>query len=205
MTLTFSIIALVSAVITIVAKHDKSDLTQLIFKPLTMLAIILLVFFNSSSPLTFYQSAILTGLILSTVGDVFLIRPDKYFLQGLTAFLFGHICFVAGFWTVPNWPTTVLYLVYFVFFFRILWNHLGSLKIPVVIYGLTLALMSWMALSRYLETNETQSLLAFAGSILFIASDSLLAFNKFKSPFRYAHLWILATYFAAQWLIALSV
>jgi uncharacterized membrane protein YhhN len=205
MTLTLSLVALVSAVITIVAKLDKSDLTQLVFKPLTMMAIILLVFFNSSSPLTFYQSAILTGLVLSTVGDVFLIRPDEYFLQGLTAFLFGHICFVAGFWTLPNWPASVLYAAYFVFFFRILWKHLGSLKIPVVIYGLTLALMSWMALSRYLETDNTKTLLAFVGSILFIVSDSLLAFNKFRSPLPNAHFWILVTYFAAQWLIALSV
>lgn len=205
MTLVFSIIALISSVLAIYAKLRENDLLQFIFKPLTMLAIILLTFFNSSSPMTFYQKAVLVGLILSTVGDIFLIKQDKFFVQGLISFLLGHLCYIAAFWTLPNLPGSIFYLAYVIFFLSLLWKHLGKLKIPVIVYSLVLAVMSWLALSKTIENHNHQTFHAFLGSIVFIVSDSLLAFNKFKKPFSLAHFFILAAYFLAQWLIALSV
>ena len=205
MTLTLSIIALISAIITIYAKFRDNESWQFIFKPLTMLAIILIAFLNSSAPMNFYQQAILAGLILSTIGDLFLIKQDRFFVQGLISFLLGHICFIAAFWTTPNWLSVIPYLIYIIFFLSILWKHLGKLKIPVIVYAIALALMSWMALSRMIAHHDHHTFHAFVGSIVFVISDSLLAFNKFKSPIPHAHLWILATYFLAQWFIALSV
>lgn len=205
MTLTLSIIALISAILTIYAKLRENDLLQFIFKPLTMIAIILIVIFNSSSPMSFYEKVILTGLIFSTIGDVFLIKDKKFFIQGLISFLIGHICYIVAFWTNPNLPSGLIYLAYIIFFLSILWKYLESLKIPVLVYATAIALMSWMALSRTIENHNHHTLHAFLGSVMFVISDSLLAYNKFKSPILYAHIWILATYFLAQWLIALSV
>jgi uncharacterized membrane protein YhhN len=148
---------------------------------------------------------ILVGLIFSTVGDVFLIKDKQFFVQGLVAFLIGHICFVIAFYTTPNWLSLIAYLAYVVFFLNILWRDLGSLKIPVIVYSLALAAMSWFALSRTIENHNHHTFHAFLGSLMFIISDSLLAYNKFKSPIPLSSVWILATYFLAQWLIALSV
>lgn len=200
-----SIVALISGILTIYGKLRENELLQFIFKPLTMLAIILLVFFNSSSPMSFYEKAILVGLVFSTIGDVFLIEQDRFFVQGLVAFLLGHICYIIAFWTNPNLLSGSIYLTYVAFFLSILWKYLRSLKIPVIIYAVVLALMSWMALSRTIENHNHHTFHAFVGSVSFVISDSLLAFNKFKSPIRLAHIWILATYFLAQWFIALSV
>jgi uncharacterized membrane protein YhhN len=200
-----SIVTLISAIITIYAKLRENELLQFIFKPLTLSAIILLVFLSSSSPMTFYQKAILAGLFLSLIGDIFLIRQDQYFVPGLVSFLLGHLCYITAFWTTPNLPSMIFYLIYIIFFLAILWKNLGGLKIPVVVYSLILAIMSWMALSRAIAHPDHHTFHALLGSVVFIISDSLLAFNKFKNSFRLAHLWILATYFLAQWLIALSV
>ena len=205
MTLTFELIALISAIITIYAKFRENNLLQYIFKPLTMLAIILMAFLNSSSPMSFYQSAILVGLIFSTVGDVFLINDKKFFVHGLISFLLGHLCFIAAFYSSPNLPSVLCYLIYVAVFLTVLWKHLDKLKVPVIVYAITLAVMSWLALSRYFELNDGKTLFAFLGSISFVASDSLLAFNKFQKPFSLSPLLILGTYFLAQWLIALSV
>ncbi|HSK73527.1 MAG TPA: lysoplasmalogenase [Pyrinomonadaceae bacterium] len=204
MTEFLSIIALISAIITICAKMRENTLLQYIFKPLTMLAIILLAILNASSPLTFYQKMIIIGLIFSTVGDVFLI-DSRRFVQGLISFLLTHICFIIAFFSTPNLPSLIFYLAYVAFFLSVLWKHLGNLKIPVFFYSVALALMSWFALSRYFELIDLKSLFTFLGSVSFVVSDSLLAFNKFKSPFPFAEILILSTYFAAQWLIALSV
>lgn len=200
-----SIIALISAIITIYAKLRENEAVQFIFKPLTMVAIILIAFLNSSTPLNFYQKAILAGLIFSTIGDVFLVKDKQFFVQGLISFLIGHICYIVAFWTAPNLPSGLIYLAYIGFFLTILWKHLGKLKIPVIIYSLAIAIMSWMALSRTMENHNHQTFHAFLGSLMFVASDSLLAYNKFKSPIPLAPIWILSTYFLAQWFIALSV
>jgi uncharacterized membrane protein YhhN len=207
MTITLSIIALISAIITIYAKLRENYLQQYIFKPLTMLAIILIAFWNSDTPMTFYQQMIIAGLIFSTIGDVLLI-DSRRFVYGLLSFLVAHICFIVAFYSVtttPNLPSLVFYLAYFAFFFAIFWKHLGKLKLPVIVYSLVLAAMSWFALSKTIEDHDHHTFHAFIGSIFFIASDSLLAFDKFKSQFRFAHVWILSTYFLAQFFIALSV
>ncbi len=200
-----SFAALIFASLTIYAKLQENEKLQFIFKPLAMLAIILLVFLNSSSPMSFYQKAILTGLIFSLIGDVFLVKDKQFFIQGLISFLLGHVCYIAAFWTTPNLLSGLFYIAYIAIFLLILWKTLGNLKIPVIIYSIAIALMSWMAFSRYFAINDGKALLAFLGSVSFVASDSFLAFNKFKNPLPFATLLILATYFLAQWLIALSV
>lgn len=205
MTIILSILALISAIITIYAKTRENILLQYIFKPLTMSAIIFLAVLNFFSPPAFYQKMTFVGLIFSTVGDIFLIDSNRRFLQGLTSFLLAHICFIIAFYSTPNLPSLIFYLAYFLFFLSILWKFLGNLKIPVVIYSIALTLMSWFAMGRYFELNDYKSLFAFLGSVSFIASDSLLAFKKFKLPFRFAEVLILSTYFFAQWLIALSI
>ena len=43
---------------------------------------------------------------------------------------------------------------------------------------------------------------AALGGLLFMGSDALLAFNRFHPPLLASALWVLVTYWAAQWLIA---
>jgi alkenylglycerophosphocholine/alkenylglycerophosphoethanolamine hydrolase len=53
--------------------------------------------------------------------------------------------------------------------------------------------------------GEEKALLALLGATLFVLSDSALAINRFVRPFKAVHAVVLSTYYAAQWLIALSV
>ena len=39
------------------------------------------------------------ALVCSLAGDVLLMLPTDRFVAGLAAFLVGHLCYVAGFWT----------------------------------------------------------------------------------------------------------
>lgn len=204
MTVFLSIAVLVSAIITIYGKTRENNLVQYLFKPLTMAAIILTAILNVSAPPPFYQKMIIIGLVFSTVGDIFLI-DSRRFIQGLLSFLLAHICFASAFFSTPNLPSVIFYLAYFAFFLSVLWKHLGKLKIPVIVYAFALTVMSWLALSRYFELRDHKSLFALLGSIAFVVSDSLLGFKKFKSSFPGAEIFILSTYFVAQWLIALSV
>ena len=129
-------------------------------------------------------------------------------MAGLVSFLFAHIFYVAAFaldggGRAGAWAAAPLAL-YGALMLRRLWPGLGGLKAPVVVYVSAILLMAWLAASRWLAVWDGGSASAFAGALLFVASDSLLAWNRFRGEFAGARGLILATYFPAQLLIALS-
>ena len=90
-----------------------------------------------------------------------------------------------------------------------LWQGLSdaTLKGAVVAYLLVIVAMAWRAAVRTQSpaVPGAGALAAAAGACLFLASDSILAVDRFRRPFRAAEPVVFATYWAAQLLIALSV
>lgn len=177
-----------------------------IFKPLTMVLIILIPSLGGEgfSP---YKALIMGGLFFSLLGDVFLMLPDDRFLAGLTSFLVAHLFYIAGFLidhgAIAYW--TILPL--FVLTALIAWvlkDNLGKMKIPVYFYISVIGSMAWLAWSRWISGGGVDHLLAFIGAALFLSSDLILALNRFKVAFKGARALDLLTYYTGQWLIALS-
>jgi uncharacterized membrane protein YhhN len=73
--------------------------------------------------------------------------------------------------------------------------------VPVVAYVVCLASMAAQAAVLWRAGVPRGRVLALGGA-LFMASDALLATNKFAGPLPLASLWVLASYWAAQWCIA---
>jgi uncharacterized membrane protein YhhN len=65
--------------------------------------------------------------------------------------------------------------------------------------------MAWLAAERFVYFGGAGTLMACAGAVLFLVSDSVLAYDRFAGRIGGAQLLILGTYFPAQALIALSV
>ena len=204
-----TILAFFSALLTILSAYQKRHLTHYLFKPLTLVFIIVIALQAKHATSPFYRQAIIAGLIFSLAGDIFLMLPQDRFIPGLVSFLAAHVFYIAAFTWESGWALSFYTLIPFVIYgslvMRALWPHLGKMRLPVVMYMLAILLMGWTAAGRRLLTEQEGSLLAFLGALLFIASDSALALEKFKRPFRSAQLLILSTYFTAQWLIALSI
>jgi uncharacterized membrane protein YhhN len=205
-----TILIFVSAVLAILAATQRRlQLVHYIFKPLTVVFIILLALQEKYPVSSFYRSAIIIGLLSSLAGDVFLMLPRDSFIQGLISFLIAHLFYIAAFahesgWALSLWSVVFL-LLYGFLMLDVLLPYLEKLRGPVVIYMLVILLMGCVALSRWMLAGQEGSGLAAAGSLFFIASDSLLAVDRFKDKnFRNSQLLILSTYFTAQWLIALS-
>ena len=88
-----SILILLSAIVCIRAKYQNSKRQLLIFKPATIIILIIIAsIFPAIGPI--YKIFIVSGLLFSLAGDIFLIFPDKYFKYGLIAFLIGHIFYI---------------------------------------------------------------------------------------------------------------
>jgi len=203
-----SALVFISAILHLRAEYMGQRRHVYFFKPLTMFFIILIGWQTKNPVSAFYKYAILCGLIFSLAGDIFLMLPSDRFISGLLSFLLAHLFYIAAFTfegaRSPGVLVAVPLLIYGALMLRILLPHLGSMRVPVVIYMLVILLMAWQALNRWMMTAEQGSVLTLAGALLFVVSDSLLALNRFKSRFRGAQIYIMSSYFMAQWLIALS-
>jgi len=180
--------------------HIEENL-KLIFKVIPMLLIIILA--ASQKGFKKYQLLIVVGLAFCMVGDYTL----QWFLIGLTSFLIGHIFYIFAFSStnerqVPTWAKVILLVYGASMAVWIAGTVLSSgdivLGIAVIAYISIILLMGWTAI-------RTGSTFAIIGALLFIASDSYLAINKFVMPLSFSHEIIMLTYYSAQLLIALSI
>ncbi len=204
----FSILALASAALNILADYKKQRVLVYLFKPLTMLFIIALPLIGTAA-WTNYKYLILAGLGCSLLGDIFLMLPKRRFIQGLVSFLIAHLFYSAAFlltmrWRFSIWPVFPL-LLYALIFFMDLFPYLGKMKLPVFAYMLVITGMACLASERHLQIKEMKTLLASIGAFLFIISDSSLAVNQFIRGHKFGQALTLGTYFTAQWLIAFSI
>jgi uncharacterized membrane protein YhhN len=201
-----TILVIISGALHILAEYGGARVRVYLFKPLTVMLIIAIAL---QSPASLYKYLILAGILFSLAGDIFLMLPRDRFIPGLVSFLVAHLFYIAAFTQDGARHAAVmaglLLLAYGGVMLSKLFPYLGKLKAPVMIYMLVILLMVWQASNRYASTGTSASLLAFAGACLFAASDSALAWNRFRRSFKSAQFLILTTYYAAQWLIALSV
>jgi uncharacterized membrane protein YhhN len=156
-----------------------------------------------------YKVFVVAGLLASLAGDVFLMLDKKWFAAGLGGFLVAHVFYILAFKPAPGQPasggTLLPFLVFGLLMFRTLAPNLGRLKLPVLLYIAAITGMAWFAAARFIEMGGGEALAAFAGALLFVASDAVLAYARFVKDFGSAQLIILGTYFPAQLLIALSI
>jgi uncharacterized membrane protein YhhN len=186
------------------------------FKPLTTVLIIAFAWPRGSDAPK-QRRLIRVGLALSLAGDVFLLWPVQGFLPGLIAFLLAHLAYIAAFCVPVKFAAKPLVFVAYAAVAALilaqLWPSVpGALRVPVLAYVACLATMAaqaaawWRSRAGMAATDPApDAALARAaalGGLLFMASDSLLAINKFGSPLPLSSLWILLTYWAAQWCIA---
>jgi uncharacterized membrane protein YhhN len=201
------LLVLLSASLHIRAEYRGTRQQVYMFKPLTMgLIWLIAVLGEATSPL--YRAMILTGLLFSTAGDVFLMMPSDRFVAGLAAFLMAHLFYSIAFaseMSAPRgWPL-ILLVPYGIAIYILLLPSLGRLKWPVLLYVGGILTMAWLAWERWGETGQSGALLASIGALLFVLSDTVLAINRFRGAFKLARALNLTTYFAAQCLIASSV
>lgn len=204
-----SALAGLSAVLAILSDARGRRARFLVLKPLTMILIIAVGFTAEAPFFSGYKILVLAGLGCSLAGDVFLMFPEKWFRAGLASFLAAHICYILAFKPGPGEPVSTVVLLPFVIYgllvFRTLAPSLGGLKLPVLVYIAAITVMAWLAANRFIELGGRKTLLAFSGALLFLISDSVLAYDRFARKFAPAQLIVLGTYFPAQILIALSI
>lgn len=147
------------------------------------------------------QRLVLLGLFFCMIGDGTL----RWFVVGLSAFLVGHLFYLSAFFRVrritPARLAALVPIALYAGFFA--WRLVDALRqdgdtgliAPVLLYVIAIGLMAWSAIL-------TGNRFAIFGSLLFLASDSVLSWNLFVEDVPHSGIWIMTTYYAAQFLIA---
>jgi uncharacterized membrane protein YhhN len=176
--------------------------TKLLLMPLLALAV---VWGARGSAWTRTHTLLVAAIALSWLGD----GAGTFFPWAPTVpmmllwFGLAHLCYIWLFWRVlaerrvPVWAA--VYAVWWIAILAVLWTHLGSLLIPVALYGLVLGATAAGA-------ARCHPVIAWGG-VFFLASDTILAFRLFlpdampgwTSPL------VMLTYCLGQGLIAAGV
>jgi len=127
------------------------------------------------------------GLFFSFLGDLLLLGTGEvYFIFGLLFFLIAHVFYIIMVlrliparkpkdFIMAGVPFLLLFLV----LMNVLFAGLGSMKIPVIIYAMTISFFGIVSLLLYLQSKTKISLLLLVGVLIFISSDTILALNLF--------------------------
>lgn len=99
---------------------------------------------------------------------------------------------------IKNPLPPILLIAYGIIFFTLIRGSLGDLFLPVVMYMLIILGMGVCAINRRGSVLDESFFAVLLGALFFIASDSMLAVNKFMHPFLGASGFIMFTYILAQ-------
>ena len=177
---------------------------QIVSKPLIILTLFVLYYFSAEKRNNWY----LLALFFSFLGDVFLLDKNGYFLLGIGSFLITQILFIKLIISqlrkvrVHHIIITLLpFVVYFTVLISTIKENLTEFFIPVVIYGISISFFGMVSLLNYFINKSKRSVVLLIGAVLFIASDSMIALNKFHEPRIIYPVAIMITYIFAQYLI----
>lgn len=203
----FVVIAIVELISEI---YNLKDVIMVV-KPLLMPSLAAHLFFTvqKKNKLAFF---VIIALIFSWFGDVFLMFQEvnpQYFVFGLVSFLLAHVSYIyifrkssSGFEPrIITYSTGFTLLLFGVLIILLLWPGLGDMQIPVLVYTIVIICMGQVALFRKAEGAS----IVLIGAMLFIASDSMIAINKFYEPIVAARFWIMITYILAQYMITIGM
>jgi len=201
-----TIICAVCCLVLVWAEYAKAKTIRIVSKTLASLAFIAVGVIASRAFPTLPTAAlwILIGLVLGAVGDVALLgKSDRAFMAGLVAFLGGHIAYVVAIANVvgpSHWlhPIAIAPIIVGGLALMWLWPRLHEMKIPVIVYVLTIVTMVIGALAVWHPVLTT-------GAVLFFASDLAVARDKFIEAGFTNRAWGLPCYYAGQLFIAWSL
>ena len=213
-TLSFKAYIAISFVYLLLITLGREDISWFL-KPFLIPFLFLAVYSCGDFP---SKKFLLTALIFSWIGDVVLLFADKgeiYFIIGLISFLMSHIAYIILFSKQLRinsnrnkaifWAGTTAIIVYLMVMLAVLLPRLGPLKIPVIVYAIVLSTMLLFAFKGYLKWNSPANIYILLGAVIFVSSDSILAFNKFYETLKFSSLLIMSTYITAQYLIVVGI
>jgi uncharacterized membrane protein YhhN len=161
----------------------------------------------------------LIGLCLSFFGDIAMVFRNRIiFFTGMALFALAHLSYTLGY---SLWPTNLisfgnfllvpaLVILFGTLFYRPTANKNPAMKSyfkAAIAYAVFILTMLVMALASYARVgwSPIPATMAFIGALLFVVSDTMIAFERFGYTQKNLRFWVISSYHLSQFLIASSV
>lgn len=210
----------------VLEKFTASFYPEIIVKALIIPVIMVYYHSITRGKYNIFHRLMMLGFFFSWLGDIFLqcsagekeftLATEDFFMVGLASFLLTQVFYTLAF-NIPRGKNPILtgriyqlLLItgYGALFLWLLYNKLvtpdANYRLSVIVYTVIILTMLASALNRYGKVNGVSYMLVSIGAFLFVASDSMIAINRFIEKFDFARILIMATYITAQYLIAIG-
>jgi uncharacterized membrane protein YhhN len=213
------------------AEATSNDMVRFFSKPLLMIVLIAFYVQAVAGKWNKVHKLIVAAFVFAWIGDVALMfvgnagdtlmgipKNPNFFLLGLAGFMLTHILYAFAFVQVSDknapalLPTRVWTIIpLFIYMAALLSVLLPAIYqneltrpflVPVLVYSAAIATMVLVAINRYKRVNDRSFALVFAGAMLFMFSDTLIAINKFIHSFGSSGIFIMVLYILGQYFIA---
>ncbi len=190
--------------------YFEADTARLITK--VLLIPVLMTWLRSQTgnhvPLVVY-----IGLFFSFMGDILLTGSGElFFLLGMLCFIITHICNSIYFVQLRDprngrlreaFAAAIVLILLSAVVFAVLNPYLGSFRLPILVYMTIISIMAILAANTAANTGLREVALRFfiPGAALFVASDAILAMNKFLVHQPLLDIVVMATYGGAQYFL----
>ncbi len=201
----------------VVAMATGRHTLEYVCKPAMMIVLSSWFFFNSRKYGDRFTLLIQAGLFFSLIGDIALLfqhLDEFFFLIGLGAFLIARMCYCIAFihnitevggsegLLVSLGLSVIIVLFGVLFSWELLPGLNEGLSVPMIVYVGVISTMAVLATFRFMRTFPRSFYMVMLGALLLVASDSLLATNRFITLLDWSPMVVLVTYAIAQFLIA---
>ncbi len=189
-------------------QYTNQELLTTYTKPL-LVPLLAVFYYNKQAERLF-----LIALGCSWLGDLFLMGEGRlFFLSGIFSFWGAQLCYLYLIAKEMQLPfkknlfskeallPLILFGAYFIGTMSLLGVKLGVLTFPVSGYAFTLAIIGATSMLLWTKKKNSRTGALFFGVLLFIISDSMIAFNTFYFQEDIFGFWVMATYIPAQFLI----
>ena len=184
-------------------------------KPLLISSLALTYAFASPAP----SWVLIAALFLSWLGDVLLMpKGNQWFVAGGVSFLLSHVTFIFVYlphirWAAVPWAAVALagavYLCVSAAVMRAIWGDTPkAMRVPMFLYLAANSTMNVFAFMLLLSSPCAGTAMAYAGAVLFFASDCILFLSRYykkadRIPKR--GFLIMLTYIAGEALITFGM
>jgi len=211
----YLIIVLLCAVNWTAAFLEKMKLYY-VTKPLVLMAMI--AFFVNGGGYAGKLLPFLIGLVLSLMGDIFLIpQRTRFFVTGMGAFALAHLAYIYGFsqWAISWWmyiPALVVLVIMLLVFNYYIETRCTDANLPrfqkrlFKAYGVligAMALAAWLSVARE-GWLPAPAVIAGLGGVLFMISDLMIALGKLEKRIPKQRFLVIVSYHIAQMFILSS-
>jgi len=150
---------------------------------------------------------LIAALLFSAAGDISLsFKGEKSFLLGIANFLVAHLVYIILFAQHSStrsgaWWIYLLLAIFAIGMVVILLPKLGSMKIPVLVY---ISVIMVMGVYANMWKGPNEKILLY-GAMIFMASDAMIAIDRFVEPIKGSKYFVMSTYYIAQAMIWMAM